>query len=39
VKGSSLEISAGTGRFAEALGIGYGIDISGRVLEFAKGLE
>jgi len=36
VKGSSLEIGVGTGRFAEALGIEYGIDISGRVLEFAK---
>jgi SAM-dependent methyltransferase len=36
VKGPSLEIGVGTGRFAEALGIEYGIDISGGVLEFAK---
>ena len=36
VKGSSLEIGVGTGRFAEALGIEYGVDISGRALEFAK---
>jgi SAM-dependent methyltransferase len=36
LRGPSLEIGVGTGRFAEALGIEYGVDISGRVLEFAK---
>jgi len=36
LKKPSLEIGVGTGRFAEALGIEYGVDISGRVLEFAK---
>jgi len=36
LKRPSLEIGVGTGRFAEALGIEYGVDISGRVLEFAK---
>jgi len=36
LKGPSLEIGVGTGRFAEALGIEYGVDISGKVLEFAK---
>jgi len=36
MQGPSLEIGVGTGRFAEALGIEYGIDISGRMLEFAK---
>jgi len=36
VKGPSLEIGVGTGRFAEALEIEYGIDISRRVLEFAE---
>jgi len=36
LKRPSLEIGVGTGRFAEALGIEYGVDISGRALEFAK---
>jgi ubiquinone/menaquinone biosynthesis C-methylase UbiE len=36
LKRPSLEIGVGTGRFAEALGIEYGVDISRRVLEFAK---
>jgi SAM-dependent methyltransferase len=36
LRGPSLEIGVGTGRFAEALGIEYGVDISGRALEFAK---
>jgi len=36
LEGPSLEIGVGTGRFAEALGIEYGVDISGRALEFAK---
>jgi SAM-dependent methyltransferase len=36
LKRPSLEIGVGTGRFAEALGTEYGVDISGRVLEFAK---
>ncbi len=34
-----LEIGTGTGRFAEALKIGYGIDISAGVLRFAKKRE
>jgi ubiquinone/menaquinone biosynthesis C-methylase UbiE len=36
LKGPSLEIGVGTGRFAEALGIEYGVDISVRALEYAK---
>lgn len=36
LKGPSLEIGVGTGRFAEALGIEYGVDISVRALMFAK---
>jgi hypothetical protein len=36
LKRPSLEIGVGTGRFAEALGIEYGVDISGRALKFAK---
>lgn len=36
MEGPSLEIGVGTGRFAEALGIEYGVDVSGRVLELAK---
>ena len=36
LKKPSLEIGVGTGRFAEALGIEYGVDISGKALEFAK---
>jgi len=35
-KGKGLEIGVGTGRFAQALGIRYGIDISKRMLELAK---
>lgn len=33
---NSLEIGVGTGRFADSLGIGYGVDISKGVLEYAK---
>ena len=35
-KGKGLEIGVGTGRFAQALGIRYGVDISKRMLELAK---
>jgi len=35
--GRWLEVGVGTGRFAEALGIGEGVDPSGSVLEFAAG--
>ena len=35
-KGKGLEIGVGTGRFAHALGIKYGIDPSKRMLEIAK---
>lgn len=33
---NSLEIGVGTGRFADSLGIGYGVDISKGVLKYAK---
>jgi len=36
LKRPSLEIGVGTGRFAEALGIEYSVDISGKALKFAK---
>ena len=35
-KGKGLEIGVGTGRFAQALSIGYGIDPSGKMLEIAR---
>jgi len=38
-KRPSLEIGVGTGRFAEALGIEYGVDISLRALMLAKNVE
>ena len=34
-----LEVGVGTGRFAQALGIEYGVDISSEVLKFAKKRE
>ena len=34
-----LEVGVGTGRFAQALGIEYGVDISSGVLKFAKKRE
>ncbi|MEW6104673.1 MAG: class I SAM-dependent methyltransferase [bacterium] len=36
-RGKGLEIGVGTGRFAEPLGIKYGIDPSEKMLEIAKG--
>ncbi len=35
-KGKGLEIGVGTGRFASVLGIEFGVDPSGKVLEIAK---
>ncbi|MDP2218431.1 MAG: class I SAM-dependent methyltransferase [Methanolobus sp.] len=35
ITGKSLEIGAGTGRFASALGISYGLDPSGKMLRMA----
>ncbi|MBU2221175.1 MAG: class I SAM-dependent methyltransferase, partial [Candidatus Omnitrophica bacterium] len=35
-KGKGLEIGVGTGRFASALGIGYGIDPSRNMLKIAR---
>ena len=39
LKPSFLEVGVGTGRFAQALKIGYGIDVSTGVLKFAKERE
>jgi len=38
-KGKGLEIGVGTGRFAEPLGISYGLDPSEKMLEIAKNVE
>ena len=35
-RGKGLEVGVGTGRFASALGIGYGIDPSAKMLEIAR---
>ncbi|MFW6134182.1 MAG: class I SAM-dependent methyltransferase [Elusimicrobiota bacterium] len=36
IKGDSIEIGVGTGRFAQRLGIGFGVDVSEKMLSLAK---